>query len=385
MVNCSCLSFRREYTHVAAHQDNHTRWKDLTRTAQLNSACGAGAKAILRSHDVTDLPQQEAFPLESICMFVDSKKMTSDTGAHIWYAAGRQVARSFFHQSSRMFTDAFDEVDWPHVHRTLHEEVSQLFQVWACKQVMNIAATNKNLSWRHCNGHSDKCPCCTIHVELAEHVLLCPEAGRVKTFLLCTSALERWLDEADTDPDLMDNIVEYVQRWGTVTMEEAISEALPRFRTMALFQDKIEWRRFLEGMISKEIISIQQQYYAVNGSHMSLQKWCSGLITWLLEIMHGQWLYWNYVVHDPVSGTIATAKKEELLLEIEQQRKLGDDGLLEEDKYLAEVNLEEMASSLGEWHHYWLMAIQTTRNHYALRAQRKSQQMVRGNTTGECR
>ncbi len=87
-------------------------------------ACDTGAKAILSSHDVTDLPQQEAFPLESICMFVDGKKMTSDMGAHIRYAAGRQVARSFFHRSSRMFIDVFDEVDWPHVHRTLHEEVS---------------------------------------------------------------------------------------------------------------------------------------------------------------------------------------------------------------------------------------------------------------------
>ncbi len=100
---------------MAAHQDDHTRCEDLSCAAQLNSACDAGAKAILRSHDVTDLPQQEAFPLKSICMFVDGMKMTLDTGAHIWYAAGRQVARSFFHQTSRMFMDAFDEVDWPHV------------------------------------------------------------------------------------------------------------------------------------------------------------------------------------------------------------------------------------------------------------------------------
>ena len=99
--------------------------------------------------------------------------------------------------------------------------------------------------------------------------------------------------------------------------------------------------------------------------------------------MHGQWLYWNYVVHNPVSGIIVTAKKEEILLEIERQCELGDNGLLEEDKYLAEVNLEEMASSLGEWQHYWLLAIQTARNHYELRMQRESQQTVRGNITGE--
>jgi len=88
-------------------------------------------------------------------------------------------------------------------------------------------------------------------------------------------------------------------------------------------------------------------------------------------------------VHDPVSGTVAMAKKEELLVEIERQRELGDASLLEEDKYLAKVNLEEMATSSGERQHYWLLAIQTARNRYALRAQQESQQMAQRNTTGE--
>ena len=201
--------------------------------------------------------------------------------------------------------------------------------------------------------------------------------------MLSTTALEWWLEKADTDPDLTDSIVEYFWRRGTITMEEAIDDAPPRFRQMALSQDKIGWRRLLEGMISTEIAIIQRQYIAVNGSRMSLDKWCSGLITQLLEITHGQWLYRNYIVHDPVSGTIATAKKEELLVEIERQRELGDVGLLEEDKYLAEVNLEEMATSLEEQQHYWLLAIQTARNHYTLKAQRVSQQMEQSDTIRE--
>ena len=77
-------------------------------------------------------------------------------------------------------------------------------------------------------------------------------------------------------------------------------------------------------------------------------------------------------MHDPVSGIVATAKKEELLVEIEHQQELGDAGLLEEDKYLAEVNLEEMATSSGEQQHYWLLAIQTARNHHTLKTQRES-------------
>ena len=76
---------------MAAHQDNHTRWEGMSRATQLNSACDAGAKAILRAQDVTNFPLQEVFPLEPICMFVEGKKMMSDTGAHIRYAAGRQI------------------------------------------------------------------------------------------------------------------------------------------------------------------------------------------------------------------------------------------------------------------------------------------------------
>ena len=70
-------------------------------------------------------------------------------------------------------------------------------------------------------------------------------------------------------------------------------------------------------------------------------------------------------------------------MEIERQRELGDAGLLEEDKYLAKVNLEEMATSSGERQHYWLLAIQTARNHYTLKAQRESQQTAQSDTTRE--
>ncbi len=82
-----------------------------------------------------------------------------------------------------------------------------------------------------------------------------------------------------------------------------------------------------------------------------------------------------------MSGTLVTAWKEELLLEIERQKEFGDTGLLEEDEYLAEVNLEEMATTSGERQHYSLIAIQTARNDKSLREQQEQQQTVRRNTT----
>ncbi len=241
LVNCGGLSFHREYIHVEAHQDDCMRWEELSREAQLNAACNAGTKAMLRSQDITDLPQQELFPLEPICMFVEGTKMTSDTGAHIRYMADRQVAHMFFHKTSRVFTDAFDEVDWLQVHRTSNNEVPRLFQVWACKQVMNLAATNKNLCWQHRDGWSNKCPCCRIHVETAEHVILCPEEGQVEVFMQSLLALEWWLHDVDMDPELADCIVEYVQRgdksqWMRLFRRHQAPE---RLNAMGQSQDKI--------------------------------------------------------------------------------------------------------------------------------------------------
>ncbi len=189
---------------------NDKKWEELSREGQLNAVCNAGAKAMIQRQDITDLPEQEAFPLKPICMFVEGKKMTSDTGPHIRYAAGQQVVRLFFHETLRMFTDAFDKVDWPNVYCILNEEVPRLFQVWACKQVMNISATNKNLSRCHQDGCSDKCPCCTIHVETVEHIILCPVVGRVEAFRQAPQALENWLEEANMGPDLIECIVDYV-------------------------------------------------------------------------------------------------------------------------------------------------------------------------------
>ncbi len=90
-----------------------------------------------------------------------ARGVPTETNLHVCGWAGRLCC---FHEMSRMFMDAFDEVDWPQMHRALTKEVSRLFQVWVCTQVMSIAATNENLSWRHRNGRSNKCPCCTIHV-----------------------------------------------------------------------------------------------------------------------------------------------------------------------------------------------------------------------------
>ncbi len=107
----------------------------------------------------------------------------------------------------------------------------------------------------------------------------------------------------------------------------------------------------------------------IEGAHMSASRWTTGLILKLLETTHGQWLYRNVQVHNTVAGTWVTLRKKQIQQEIEHQMELGASGLLQEDKYLMEINLEDMETTLSEHQEYWLLAITATREASLLRQQ----------------
>jgi len=214
------------------------------------------------------------------------------------------------------------------------------------------------------------CPSCGIHAETTEHVLICPEEGRVKAFLAAVDTLEEWLESVDTDPELQHCIVEYLRGRRAITMMDIARETFAtKLVRLGQSQDEIGWTRFLEGMVSKELLRLQTSFIAKRRRPvLTAHRWIVGLITRLLEIAHGQWIYRNFVVHDSIAGTLATQAKEVLQAEIETQLELGGDGLLEEDKYLLEVNLGNLEESTGDTQAYWLLAIRTAREAASIRS-----------------
>ena len=358
LVNCSDLSFDRDFRHVKAHQDDHVRFDQLDRPAQLNCAADEGAKREILRADVTALPRQRRFPLEPICCFIGNEKMTSDTGPQLRHWVHRHLARCVFDRCKVLQGDQFDVIAWNHIQTAL-EEVPRCFQLWACKQVFDIAGTN-GLWSRWTEGLSKRCPSCRMRTETAAHVLYCEEAGRVETLQKTIDLLEEWMVEVGTDGDLRRCLVRYARARGGESMEY-ICVGIPRFRQLAQVQDKIGWRQFMEGMISKRVVEGQYHSQTITGSRRSIKSWASGLVIKLLECTHGQWLYRNVVVHDATSGTLATARKEDIQRAIEEQQALGTQDLQDEDHFLLEVNLEDLESSSGERQEYWLVAIQAAR------------------------
>jgi len=50
----------------------------------------------------------------------------------------------------------------------------------------------------------------------------------------------------------------------------------------------------------------------------------------------------NFLIHDNISGMLALERKEELQIAIEEQQEIGLEGLGEEDKYMMEINLDDV-------------------------------------------
>ena len=359
MLHCTNLSFDCNYAHVKAHQDDSVQYHKLSRAAQLNCWADITAKNVIWGLAGEQLPIQRVFPLEPVAVYIGKEKMTSDTGPRLRFWAHKHLARAFYEEARVLNNDQFDEVDWESVHSALYS-VPRLFQVWACKQVNNIAGTNHNQA-KYKPAHNPICPSCDEEVETCGHVLLCQEAGRVDVFYGSIKLLDDWLRTSHTDNGLRQCIVDYAKGRGSTSMFDIARHRGARFQNMAASQDAISWRRFMEGMISKEIIAVQKRYTAISGSKLSIENWAQGLVIKLLECAHGQWLYRNVQVHNAVSRLKAVERKEELQREIEHQVMLRGTGLDEQDRYLLEINVGDLDTSSGEDQYYWLLAIRAAR------------------------
>ncbi len=146
-----------------------------------------------------------------------------------------------------------------------------MFQIWACKQVMDSAPANGNHPWE-CTL-CPLCPSCTQVHKTCSHVLYCNNDGRVDAMMKSINLLSSWMVRVNTDPDLQECIAKYAKGRGTITMTEICWNMDAPFWKMARYQDKIGWRRFMEGMVPKGLREIQTMYSTINGPNVSPKWW----------------------------------------------------------------------------------------------------------------
>lgn len=377
MVHCQSFSFECSYEHVEAHQDVNKGYHELSREAQLNSCMDLDAKSELWTLVGLEVPAQQALPLESVVVKIGKDKMTAGSEESIVYWCNKVLARRTLSDPKVKWIDGeqFDEVYWPACYAALNG-TKRMFQMFACKQTFGIAGCNRNQAY-YTPGHDKKCPSCGEETETCAHILSCDEAGRVDLLHRSIDLLDRWLRENSTEPNLRKFLIQYAHGRGGRSMQEIVGFQL-QYRRLAVSVDCIGWRRLMEGMVSRELVELQKYALVESESRMSVDTWAKELVIKLLEIAHGQWIYRNVVVHDRTTGDLASRRKEEIRAALEEQMELGEEGLAEEDRFLLEINLDDLDNSTGEDQTYWLLSLQAAREARQIRQQQNSS-AVRGN------
>jgi hypothetical protein len=96
LIHCRDLSFTMHYLHIKGDQDDNTTFAQLSRKAQLNCICNHAAKQRIMIDGAEGPVLSCLFPLEPIGLFVDGKKVMSETGNQIRFWAHHQLAREFY-------------------------------------------------------------------------------------------------------------------------------------------------------------------------------------------------------------------------------------------------------------------------------------------------
>jgi hypothetical protein len=114
----------------------------------------------------------------------------------------------------------------------------------------------------------EKCPNCGWR-EAAEHILICPDKDRTRLLVETTDDLSNWLNQENlTDIELTYWIPKYILMRGEKPFA-SLSAMSPRIKALAISQDKIGWRDFMEGCISTHFYFVKHYHLALSGSYLN--------------------------------------------------------------------------------------------------------------------
>ncbi len=359
------------YEWVESHQDRYKTWEQLTLEQQLNCVCDALAKSAVSRSLRQNRPSTylHLLPRERAAVFVAGIKQTADVAHDVRYELGKVEAERFYTQELNWPRSTFRSVHWEALDSLLATK-SQMFKSWLSKQSSGFCGTQSMVS--HWDASRDnKCPNCG-QKETAAHLNVCPDVWRTKLFHDGVDKLRQWLESTYTDDELAYWIPKYIALRGTRKLS-SFPFLSPALRQVAIAQDKIPWRCFMEGKICKELFNLQRRAITGSPSTLTFAAWSKKLLDQILHISHSQWIFRNVSLHDRQHGYLRLRRREQVLQEVDRLSELDATALLPESRYLLEIDFNELRSASAVEQSYWVYAMKAAR-----RGGRRALQTTRG-------
>ena len=274
-----------EFKYVQGHLDDHIPYRLLTPIQRLNCDMDRLAKRALKRAIRDNSFMVSKFLLERTRIFVGGAKVIRSPTVAISISHGREMAYEYYTDPTRsdgrkVEPGDFDLVDWDALERAMLEW-AQMYRVFYTKVITGCCSVKHFENIISQGRESAACPCCGHSNETTLHVLLCDHPTRRKLYDECISTLEEWLSSTDTDENLSSLILTYLRGRGEKSMSRCLEDLdihSNSLSCLAAEQDRLGFRGFIEGRLSRQFERRQRRHYLRIDSRRSSTKWAANLV-----------------------------------------------------------------------------------------------------------
>jgi hypothetical protein len=165
-----------------------------------------------------------------------------------------------------------------------------------------------------------------------------------------------------TDAELTYWIEKYLLFRGTWTMSSIVRDlGSSQIRGRAASQDRIGWVEFLHGNVSVAITKIQEIHCTLSLCCMTSNNWMKHFIVKLLQLLHSQWQYWDFTLHDKTRGYLRLQRRKEVLKEVDHLMDTNPDEIPQGSQYLLEMDFTSLYNASFKQQSYWVLAMNAAR------------------------
>jgi hypothetical protein len=216
---------------------------------------------------------------------------------------------------------------------------------------------------------TNSCPHCR-EFEDTLHVWKCASTQVSNVWKISRYKLQTSLRKLDTDPDLIELIINYLNTWRYNYNLQSLDDE--KYRTLLELQETIGARQLFDGWLHWEWEAVQEQYHQDIKSRQGIKRWTIAIITKLWDVAWDLRDFRNAVYHHQINKSL---QKDSLALDI-QIRDLSNTialiGLLPKDQHIIMTIsttwlLDFPRSRKVEWLHQTTLALaQAKKRHFHL-------------------
>ena len=262
--------------HVKAHQDDHTKFTELSRPAQLNVLADAIATSGLNKLENTKTPPTYPLPAGRVHLFHEDALITRRQVHTLRFSLAETNLREYLCKRFFWTSDQFYLIDWLSYGRARSSQhaTSNLF---TSKLLIGWLPTKSRLA-RYDSLIDPTCPFCNVSVETPDHPWQCHSALEWRVMMV--HDFGNYLTKLHTCPALYRSMMR--------TLRHALRLPPDTNPHTWLHSDLL-----LAGLIPKAYTAQQAQFLRKNPHprrrHSSGEQWTTSVICYLWTRLHSQW------------------------------------------------------------------------------------------------